>query len=277
MGNLEGRVAVVTGAARGQGRAHALRLAGQGADIIAVDICDRIATSVAKPSTPEDLRETARLVEDRGRRAVAAQADVRDFDALSNAIAAGTDELGRLDVVVANAGVWSYGVMQDLTAEAWHETLDVCLTGVWHTCKATVPYLLRQGAGGSIIITSSAAGLRGFANGAHYVAAKHAVTGLMKSMAIELGPYGIRVNTIHPGTVDTDLVHNQATYDLFAPDLVNPTKADVEPRFRATALLPHPWLEPDDIAAMSAFLASDDARYITGSMMSVDLGTFARW
>ena len=187
------------------------------------------------------------------------------------------NQLGRLDVVIANAGVWSYGLAHELTSQAWREVVDVCLTGVWHTCKATVPYLIKQGDGGSIIITSSAAGLRGFANGAHYVAAKHAVTGLMKTMAIELGPHNIRVNTIHPGSVNTDLIHNQATYELFAPDLVSPTKADIAPRFQATTLMPEPWLEPEDIAAMSAFLASDGARYITGSMMSVDLGTFARW
>jgi len=277
MGKLEGKVAFVTGAARGQGRAHAVRLASEGADIIAIDICDKVASCVAVPATPEDLEETVNLVEKHGRRMLATRADVRDYEAVSAAVNEGIKELGRLDIVVANAGVWGYGLVHELSSEDWQEVIDICLTGVWHTCKATVPHLIKQGQGGSIIITSSACGVRGVPNGAHYVAAKHGVTGLMKTMAIELGPHSIRVNTIHPGNVNTDLIHNQPTYDLFAPDLVNPTKEDVAPRFQAGGLLPEPWAEPEDIAAMSAFLASDDARFITGSMMSVDLGVLARW
>lgn len=277
MGKLDGKVAFVTGAARGQGRAHVLRLADEGADIIAVDICEKVASCVASPATPEDLAETVRLVEKLDRRIIAKQADVRDYDALAGIVTDGIAELGRLDIVVANAGVWGYGLMHELSSADWQEVIDICLTGVWHTCKATVPHLIEQGEGGSVILTSSACGIRGVPNGAHYVAAKHGVTGLMKTMAIELGPHSIRVNTIHPGNVNTDLIHNEATYNLFAPDLTNPTKEDVAPRFQAGGLLPEPWAEPEDIAAMSAFLASDDARYITGSTMSVDLGVLARW
>lgn len=277
MGKLEGKVAFITGAARGQGRAHAVRLASEGADIIAVDICDKVASCVAEPATPEDLQETVNLVEKHGRRMLATQADVRDYEAVAAAVNEGIKELGRLDIVVANAGVWGYGLAHELSSENWQEVIDICLTGVWHTCKATVPHLIEQGQGGSVIITSSACGVRGVPNGAHYVAAKHGVTGLMKTMAIELGPHSIRVNTIHPGNVNTNLIHNQPTYDLFAPDLENPTKEDVAPRFQAGGLLPEPWAEPEDIAAMSAFLASEDARFITGSMMSVDLGVLARW
>lgn len=277
MGKLNGKVALVTGAARGQGRAHSVRLASEGADIIAVDICGPVACSVAKPSVPEDLAETVRLVEAHDRRAIGYEADVRDKIVLASAIDAGVRELGGLDIVVANAGVWSYGPFHELSADEWADVIDVCLTGVWHTCKAAVPHMIDQDRGGSIIITSSAAGLKGFPNGAHYVAAKHGVTGLMKTMAIELGPKNIRVNTIHPGSVNTDLIHNEPTYRLFAPEIENPTKEDIAPRFQSTGLMPEPWLEPEDIAAVSAFLASDDARFITGSMVSADLGAHARW
>jgi (+)-trans-carveol dehydrogenase len=276
MPRLENKVAFITGAARGQGRAHAVRLASEGADIIAVDICDRVSTNVAPPATPADLEETVRLVEKLDRRIVAKQADVRSFQGLSSALEAGIAELGRLDIVCANAAVWSFGKMHELTEEMWQDCIDVCLTGVWHTCKAAVPHLIEQGSGGSVIITSSAAGLVGFPNGSHYVAAKHGLVGLMRTMANELGEYKIRVNTIHPGNVDTPLMHNPETYHLLAPDLESPTVEDATSRLAARNLLPYAWLQPEDISAMVAFLASDEARYITGSTFSVDLGAVVK-
>ena len=277
MGKLDGKVAFITGAARGQGRSHAVRLASEGADIIAVDICDRVASNVAAPATLKDLEETARLVEKYDRNIVATRADVRDFDALSDALSNGVEQLGRVDIVCANAGVWGYGLAHELSSADWQEVIDIDLTGVWHTCKAAVPRMIAQGDGGSIVITSSVCGLTGVPNGGHYVAAKHGVVGLMRTMAIELGPHNIRVNTVHPGNVNTSLIHNQPTYKLFAPDLESPTTDDVAPRFQATGLMPHPWVEPEDISAMVLFLASDDGRYVTGSTMSVDLGVLARW
>ena len=276
MARFDGKVAFVTGAARGPGRAIAVRLASEGADIIAIDICDAVPTNVATAATPEDLEETARLVEKHGRRVYAAQADVRSYDGLSSALEAGIAQLGRLDIVCANAGVWSFGLMHELSEQQWREVIDVCLTGVWHTCKAAVPHLIEQGEGGSIIITSSAAGLVGFPNGSHYVAAKHGLIGLMRSMANELGQHWVRVNTVNPGTVNSPLIHNDATTGLLAPDLAEPSAEAVMERFQERNLLPVPWLEPDDIASMVAFLCSDEARSITGSVFSVDLGTVVR-
>jgi (+)-trans-carveol dehydrogenase len=275
MGKLDNKVAFITGAARGQGRSHAVRLASEGADIIAIDICGPVATSIAPPSTPADLEETVRLVEKLDRRIVATQADVRDYDALSEALDNGIAELGRLDIVVANAAIWNLALTHELTEAAWRDVIDIGLTGVWHTCKAVVPTLLKQDEGGSIILTSSAAGVNGFPQGAHYVAAKHGVIGLMKTMANELGQYRIRVNTVNPGTVNTPFMHNAPTYKYFTPDLDNPTEDQILERFQSGNLLPYPWVEPADVSAMVAFLASDEARHITGTTMFVDNGAIA--
>lgn len=205
MGRVAGKVAFITGAARGQGRAHAVRLAQEGADIIAIDICDKVGTSVAEPSTPEDLAETVRLVEAEDRRIIATQADVRDYGALKAAVDAGVAELGRLDIVCANAGMWNYSLLEDFAEDAWQEVIDINLTGPWHTAKAAIPHLRAGGRGGSIIITSSAAGLKAYAHCGPYVAAKHGVVGLMRTLAVELAPASIRANSIHPTNVDTAL------------------------------------------------------------------------
>jgi SDR family mycofactocin-dependent oxidoreductase len=277
MGRVEGKVAFITGAARGQGRAHAVRLAAEGADIIAVDICDRVKYTVADhPATEEDLAETAALVEKAGRRVVTRKVDVRDYDALKSALDEGVAELGRLDIVCANAGVWTYGLSHEMPEEEWQEIIDIVLTGAWRTCKAAIPVLLDQGQGGSIILTSSMAGLKGVANASHYVAAKHGVVGLTRSLANELGPHNIRVNAICPGSVDTAMVNNQATYNLFAPDLVNPTREQALERFEMITGMPVPWVQPDDISSAVLYLASDDGRYVTGTTLSVDAGTFAK-
>jgi len=276
VGRVEGKVAFITGAARGQGRAHAVRLASEGADIIAIDICDRVIHSVADPATPEDLAETAALVEKLDRRIVTHQADVRDLDGLQAALDNGVAELGRLDIVCANAGVWTYGLSHELPPAEWQEIIDIVLTGAWQTCKVAIPTLIEQDEGGSIILTSSMGGIKGWPNLSHYVAAKHGVVGLMRSLANELGPHNIRVNAITPGTVDTALVNNPATYSLFAPDLADPTREQAAERFAMLTLLPVPWVQPEDIAGAALYLASDDGRYVTGTTMSVDAGSFAK-
>jgi SDR family mycofactocin-dependent oxidoreductase len=273
---VEGKVAFITGAARGQGRAHAVRLASEGADIIAIDICERVTHSVADPATPEDLAETAALVEKLDRRIVTRKADVRDLDGLQAALDDGVAELGRLDIVCANAGVWTYGLSHELPPAEWQEIIDIVLTGAWHTCKVAIPTLIEQNEGGSIILTSSMGGIKGWPHLSHYVAAKHGVVGLMRSLANELGPHNIRVNAITPGTVDTALVNNRATYSLFAPDLADPTREQAAERFAMLTLLPVPWVQPEDIAGAALYLASDDGRYVTGTTMSVDAGSFAR-
>jgi SDR family mycofactocin-dependent oxidoreductase len=272
MGRVEGKVAFVTGAARGQGRSHALRLAEEGADIVAVDVCRQL-TSVPYPmATPEDLAETAKLVEDLDRRIVVREADVRDSARLADVVAEGIGEFGRLDIIVANAGIVSMAPTLELDEDSWQEMIDVNLTGVWKTLKAAVPAMIEAGNGGSVIITSSAAGLRGFANIAHYVAAKHGVVGLMKTLAQELAPHMIRVNTVNPTTVNTPMVMNDAFFALVRPDLEQPGPADVGEAMTGLNILPVPWVEAVDISNAVLWLASDEARFVTGVALPVDAG-----
>jgi SDR family mycofactocin-dependent oxidoreductase len=277
MGKLEGKVAFITGAARGQGRSHAIRLAQEGADIIAVDLCAQVATVPYAMSTPADLAETVKEVEALDRRIVATQADVRDYGALKAALDDGVAQLGRLDIVAANAGIASYAPADELTEDMWQDMLDTNLTGVWHAAKAAIPHL-RAAGGGSIVLTSSTAGLMAFPNMAHYTSAKHAVVGLMRTLALELAADFIRVNTVNPTTVDTDMVNNAATYALFAPDLPEEqrTTASLKERFQTLNALPIPWVEPRDISNAVLFLASDEARYITGVTLPVDAGSLAK-
>ncbi len=269
-GRVEGKVAFITGAARGQGRSHAIRLAEEGADIIAVDICDQVSSVPYAMSTPDDLAQTVKEVEALDRRIVATQADVRDAGALKQAVDAGVAELGRLDIVCANAGIFSF-TTEELEEQMWQDMIDINLTGVWHTAKATVPHLVAQG-GGSIIMTSSTAGLKGFPNFAHYVAAKHGVVGLMRTLAVELAPSMVRVNSVHPTSVNTDMIQNDSVYRLFAPDIENPTREQVAERFGEMNALPIDWVEARDISNAVLFLASDEARYITGVTLPVDAG-----
>jgi SDR family mycofactocin-dependent oxidoreductase len=271
-GRLEGKVAFITGAARGQGRSHAVRLAAEGADIIAVDICRQIDSVPYPLATSEDLAETVRQVEALDRRIIATQADVRDYAGLKKALDEGVAQLGRLDIVSANAGILSQGLAAELDETAWQDMIDINLTGVWHTAKAAIPHLIAGGRGGSIIITSSGVALRGTPNFAHYVSAKHGVVGLMRTLALELAPHSIRANSLHPTSVDTDMLRNEETLRLFRPDLPNPTVDDAGPVFQATNALPVRWVEPVDISNAVLFLASDEARYITGVPLPVDAG-----
>jgi (+)-trans-carveol dehydrogenase len=275
-GRVAGKVAFITGAARGQGRSHAIRLAQEGADIIAVDLCAQIDTVPYGMATPADLEETVKAVEALDRRIVATQADVRDYGALNRPLGDGVAQLGRLDIVSANAGIFSMGTLAELTDQQWQDMIDVNLTGVWHAAKAAIPQLIEQGTGGSIVLTSSAAGLEGMPNIGHYVSAKHGVVGLMRTLALELAPHSIRVNSVHPTTVNTDMIQNQTTYRMFRPDLENPTAKDAEDAFTSINALPIPWVEPVDISNAVLFLASDEARYITGVTLPVDAGELTK-
>jgi (+)-trans-carveol dehydrogenase len=270
-GRVQGKVAFITGAARGQGRAHAIRLAEEGADIIATDICAPVASIDYATSTVEDLEETARQVRALDRRVVTAVADIRDQAALSAAVAQGVDELGGLDIVIANAGIAGWAGVEELTEDEWEEMIAINLTGAWKTIRACLP-ALRAAGKGSIVITSSAAGLIGPAGLSHYVAAKHGLVGLMRGLNNELAPSGIRINTIHPTQVNTPMILHDSLYHLFRPDLENPTEADIIAPSTALNLMPIPWVEPVDIANAALFLASDEARYITGTTLTVDAG-----
>ncbi|OBB13070.1 3-ketoacyl-ACP reductase [Mycolicibacterium setense] len=264
---LAGKVAFITGAARGQGRAEALRLAADGADIIAIDLCDQIESVPYPLATPDDLAATVKLVEDAGGRIVASQADVRDEEALRAALQAGVDQLGRLDIVVANAGI---APMQS-GPDGWRDVIDVNLTGVHHTVEAAIPLMVEQGDGGSIVLISSAAGLIGVGGGDRgslgYTAAKHGVVGLMRAYANFLAPHSIRVNSIHPTGVDTPMINNEFTRDWLrhiSEELNAPTDFG--------NALPVQVVQAEDIANAVAWLVSDQARYVTGVTLPVDAG-----
>ena len=272
MGRVQGKVALVTGAARSQGRSHAVRLAEEGADIIAIDICKQIGTVPYPLSSPDDLAETVQAIEKFDRRVIAIEADVRDAAAMQAAVARGVAEFGRLDIVVANAGIWSVNKTWELTQQQWDDMIGVNLTGVWQTVKAAVPAMLEAGNGGSIILTSSNGGVAGFENLSHYVAAKHAVVGLCRTLCNELGRHNIRVNNLQPTAVNTNMIHHQGVYNLFFPGEENPTREQFAGAFRALNVLPVPWVEPLDISNAVLWLASDEARYVTGVSLPIDAG-----
>jgi SDR family mycofactocin-dependent oxidoreductase len=271
MGRVQGKVALITGAARGQGRSHAIRLAEEGADIIAVDICADIPTVTYPLATEADLAETVKLVEQFDRRALGRKADVRDLAALEAVVAEAMAEFGRIDVVVANAGYASMNPLLEVTEQQWDDTIGTLLTGVWKTVRAAVPQMVERGEGGSVILISSAAGLAGYANIGHYTAAKHGVVGLMRALSVEMAPHMIRVNSVHPTTVDTPMVQNPATYELFT-GRADITREEAMSAFMPVNALPVPWVEPRDISNAVLYLASDEARYVTGTTMQVDAG-----
>jgi SDR family mycofactocin-dependent oxidoreductase len=279
MGRVEGKVALITGAARGQGRAHAVRLAREGADIIAVDSCVDIPAGCAYPlASKADLDETARLVEALDRRIVTAVADVRDYAGLRAAADEGIAELGPVDIVCANAGIIGLGRLWEITEEAWDAVIDVCLKGVWNTIRATLPAMLERGAGGSIILTSSSAAMSNIPGSAHYAAAKSGVVSLARVLANDLSLLNstIRVNCIQPSSVWTGMLDNDYVFKIFRPDLENPTVEEVKPVFRGQHLLPIPWLEAGDIASAVLFLASDESAHITGIALPIDAGSMQK-
>ncbi len=275
-GRVAGKVAFITGAARSQGRSHAIRLAEEGADIIAVDIVGPIESVTAyPPATDEDLAQTVKEVEALGRRIVASKADVRDSQALTLALSEGVAQLGRLDIVVANAGIFHFSPSLELADKDWQETIDINLTGVWNTAKAALPHLINSN-GGSIVMTNSLAGLKALGGSIHYITAKHGAVGIMRSLAGEFAPYNIRVNSVHPTSVNTIMIQNEQVWRLFDVDNTKPSQDSAAPFFRQLNALPIPWVEPVDVSNAILFLASDEARYITGVTLPVDGGAFIK-
>jgi (+)-trans-carveol dehydrogenase len=272
MPSLTGQVAFITGAARGQGRSHAIRLAEEGAKLVLVDVGRTLETVPYPTATAQDLAETASLAKAAGADVVAAEVDVRDLPGLRDLAEQAMDRFGRIDIVIANAGISSPAPTLSMSEQVWQEMIDVNLTGVWKTVAATVPHVQAAGRGGSVVIVSSLAAIAPHENIAHYTAAKAGLIGLMKVMAKELAQDRIRVNTIHPGTVATPMVLNDSTYRLFRPDLESPTRSDLEVATRTLHAMPVALIEPEDITATVVHLVSDAGRYITGTTQLIDAG-----
>ena len=275
-GAVQGKVALITGAARGQGRSHAVRLAQEGADIIAVDLCGSVDTVGYPLATADDLAQTVDLVKEAGGRIVAAEADVRDLDALSAAVARGVEELGRLDIVCANAGILTMGMSHELSEEQWRTIVDINLTGAWHTSKVATPYLIGQGEGGVLIFTSSTMGLKGGPFASAYSATKHGIVGLAKSLAMELAQFRIRSNVLHPTTVRSPMIDNPVTLKSFRPDLEAPTSDDATPILQMLNLINEPWIEADAVSEAVLYLSSKAGENITGISLPIDLGVAAK-
>ena len=266
-GTLQGRVAFITGAARGQGRAHAIRLAREGADIIALDVCAPVSDSISYPAaTPEDLAETVRAVEAEGRKVLAGEVDIRDDAALRQLVSDGVEQFGRIDILVANAGVLSWGRIWELTDEQWDTVIGVNLTGTWRTLRAVIPAMIEAGNGGSIVVVSSSAGLKATPGNGHYSAAKHGLVALTNSLAIELGEFGIRVNSIHPYSVDTPMIEPDLMMQVFKehPHYVH--------SFGPMPLQPNGFMAADEVANVVVWLAGNGSGTLTGAQIPVDKG-----
>lgn len=272
MGRVDGKVAFITGAARGQGRSHAIKLAKEGANIIAVDLCAPVESAPYAMASPEDLDETVKLVEEAGGKILARTADIRNLPALTAVVDEGVDLFGRLDIILANAGVVTYGNLAEMEVDRWQEMIDINLTGQWKTVRAGVQHIIAGGNGGSIVVTSSISGFFPLDNIGHYTTAKHGVVGLAKALAKDLAPHNIRVNSIHPANVHTPMLDNPGTRKIFRPDLDDPQTKDVMDSFTDFHLLKTPWLEPEDVSNGILYLVSDDGRFVTGSQFVMDAG-----
>ncbi|WP_029368501.1 mycofactocin-coupled SDR family oxidoreductase [Mycobacterium sp. UM_WWY] len=272
MGQLDGQVAFITGVARGQGRSHALTLAREGADIIGLDLCAKPSTTAYDGATHEDLQETIRLVKETGRQIVAEVADTRDYEQVEAVFTRGIEQFGRVDIVLPNAGICSGAKTWEITPDAWREMVEINLNGVFHTVKAAIPTMIAAGRGGSIVFTGSTEAIKGAENISSYAASKHGVTGLMTSLARELGQYNIRVNSVNPTCVDTHMINNDFVYGLFRPDLDKPTREDVIDTFAGTHILPVPWIQPQDVSNAILYLVTEPGRYITATPLIIDAG-----
>jgi len=271
MGKFDGKVVLITGGARGQGRSHALKFAGEGADVAFCDIASQIETVPYGMSKESDLADTVKMVEDLDRRCVGVRADVRDRDQVDEFVTRARSELGRVDFLLANAGIFSFSPVAEMSDTAWNDMIGTNLTGVFHAMRAVLPIMIEQNFG-RIVATSSMAGKGGFGTIGHYVAAKWGVIGLVKSVAMEVAGNGITVNAVCPTTVNTDMIQNEAAYKLFLPDAAKPTKDEASAAFQSLNTIPVPWVESIDISNTMAFLCSDEARYITGETIAVAAG-----
>jgi SDR family mycofactocin-dependent oxidoreductase len=274
---FEGKVVLVTGAARGQGRSHAVRFAAEGARIAGLDVAGPLVTPHYPSSNREDLEETVRLVKEAGGDIIARQGDVRDPAAVRGLADEALTRFGHIDIVLPTAGITTLGPLWELTDEQWDEMVGINLTGVWQTLRAALPSMIKRGAGGSVVLTGSIAGIIGMPGLAHYAATKHGVNGLMKSIANELAPHKIRVNSVNPTNVATPMILNDATYRHFRPDIAGPTQADAIPAFSSYNLLDTPWVQPGDVSDAVLWLCSEEARWITGAALPVDTGTTVKW
>jgi SDR family mycofactocin-dependent oxidoreductase len=272
MGELEGKVAFITGAARGQGRSHAVRLAREGADIIAIDTPEQVDTVPYRTATAEDLADTVSAVEALDRRILSFEADVRDGTSLAKAADAAVEAFGRIDIVIANAGIFSTGRALEMDDDMWQTMIDVNLTGVWKTVKAAVPHVVNGQRGGAVVLTSSMATHAYHENSAHYTAAKAGLIGLCGVLAKELASHNIRVNTVHPTTVATGMMLNEAGFRLFCPGLDDPGLSDFEKVAAEMNLLPVPMLDPVDVSNAILYLVSDAGRFVTGVNHLIDAG-----
>jgi SDR family mycofactocin-dependent oxidoreductase len=272
MGQLDGKVAFITGVARGQGRSHALTLAREGTSIIGLDLCAKPTTTAYDGASEEDLQETVRLVKEAGADIVAEIADTRDYEQVKAVFDRGIEQFGRVDIVIPNAGICSGAKTWEITPQDWREMIDINLNGVFHTVKAAIPTLISQQQGGSIVFIGSTEALKGAENISSYAASKHGVTGLMTSLARELGQYNIRVNSVNPTCVDTHMINNDFVYGLFRPDLDKPTRDDVVGTFAGTHILPVPWIDPSDVSNAILYLVTESGRYITATTLVIDAG-----
>lgn len=271
MGKLDGKVALITGGARGQGRSHAITFAREGADIVVCDLATQIETVPYTMSNPDDLSETVKLVEEQDRRCVAMQADVRDTAQVKSVVDWAIAEFGQVDILIANAGIVAPVPLVDISDQAWSDMVETDLTGVFKSIRAVAPHMIERRSG-RIIATSSMVGKTGVPGLAHYVAAKWGVIGLVKSAALEFGQYGITVNAVCPTNVDTPMIQNPAMYSLFAPDIQNPTRDDVVPGFTSLNALPIPWVQVQDISEGMLYLAAESGRYVTGETLTIAAG-----
>jgi (+)-trans-carveol dehydrogenase len=278
MGRLTNKVALISGVARGQGRSHALRLVAEGASVIGFDGLCTYDTVPYKQATQEDLDETVQLIEEAGGKVYAGRADVRERGQIEQIIKEGTAEIGPGDIVIANAGIGiNSRPFWEVSQQEWDDVIAVCLTGVWNTVSAAVPSMIAAGNGGSVIITSSAAAIKAAPQLAAYIAAKTGVIGMMRSMASDLAPHRIRINCIAPTAVPTDFVLNDRLYQIFSPNSPEPNLEDAKKVMRGMHPLGEPWVEPQDVSAAVAYLASDEARYVTGIVLPIDLGLSFSW
>jgi SDR family mycofactocin-dependent oxidoreductase len=271
-GRVAGKTALITGVARGQGRSHAVALAREGADIFGVDMCAPVESVAYALSTADDLAETARLVARTGRRIETYIGDVRSSADMRAATEQAASTFGKIDIVVANAGIWTPGSVWEMDDQTWQDMIDINLTGVFNTVRFAIPQMIERKSG-SLVLISSTCGVKALGWMPHYNAAKHGVMGLTRSLALDLGPYFVRANAILPSTVNTPMIMNEPSYKIYRPDLENPTREEAMSGFYAHNAMPVPYVEPEDVSEAVLFLASDASRYITGIGLPVDLGT----